>query len=332
MTDDTPGKPDLSDDMLDRYFAGDCTPAEEALVRQSLGERDHRAVVRRALGEDDAHWDSKKAWASLRPQMRRDRTIQWLAPTNVIRIAAAVVLLVGGAVVGRRMLHGTSGTVVVAAIDVHTGVGERREIILPDSSHVTLAPRSELTYPASFETTGTRDVQLSGRAYFSVTKNAARPFIVHTAGAVARVLGTEFDVREVTQSGDVEVVVAEGRVRLAASVADTLAPVLTAGHLGRFNRALGSVRVTTGVRVEDYLSWREGRLRASGQPLGELAAELSRWYDVDVTVAPTLAARRMSVDVRVGADASLDDVLRALTLPLDARFSRAGRNVTMVPR
>jgi ferric-dicitrate binding protein FerR (iron transport regulator) len=230
------------------------------------------------------------------------------------------------------MRASSSDTVVLAAINVRTGVGERREVVLPDSSRVTLAPRSELTYPSSFDMTGTRDVHLSGRAYFSVTKNAARPFLVQTAGAVARVLGTEFDVHEVGQSGDVEVAVAEGRVRLAASVADTLAPVLTAGHLGRFDRALGSVRVTTGIRVEDYLSWRDGRLRASGQPLGELAAELSHWYDVDVTVAPTLATRRMSVDVRVGADAPLDDVLRALTLPLDARFSKAGRNITMVPR
>jgi ferric-dicitrate binding protein FerR (iron transport regulator) len=159
--------------------------------------------------------------------MRRDRSIQWLAPTNLIRIAAAVVLLVGGAVVGRRMMQGSSATaVVVASIDVRTGVGERREIVLPDSSHVTLAPRSELTYPASSQTNGTRDASPSP---ISVTKNAARPS-VHTAGAVAACFGTESRRPRSRAVRRRQAVVAEGRVRLGGAVADTLAPVLTAGH------------------------------------------------------------------------------------------------------
>lgn len=72
--------------------------------------------------------------------------------------------------------------------------GKLGKVVLPDGTEAYLYASSKLTYPSSF-VGGTRDVVLEGEAYFKVTHDASHPFIIHTANATTRVLGTELDVR-----------------------------------------------------------------------------------------------------------------------------------------
>lgn len=94
-----------------------------------------------------------------------------------------------------------------------TGVGEQREVVLPDSSHVWLRPRSELTCAASFG--AVRRVQLRGEAFFSVTKDPAHPFVVQTREVAVKVLGTSFLVQAYPQLPATTVLVHTGRVQVA---------------------------------------------------------------------------------------------------------------------
>jgi transmembrane sensor len=123
-----------------------------------------------------------------------------------LRIAAVLVpLLLAGAVLWPRlqkpqMLH------------YATGVGEHREVVLPDSSHVWLRPRSELTCAAHFG--AVRDVQLRGEAFFDVTKDPKHPFVVHTAKVAVKVLGTSFLVKAYQPLPTTTVLVRTGRVQV----------------------------------------------------------------------------------------------------------------------
>lgn len=335
---------DLPDDVLDRYLAGECTPTEAALVRRAIHGPDPRAAVRAALQQGDpaSVWDSHRAWplvqramGTARPvhrPLRRRLASPWAARRAVLRIAASVTVLLGAGALAREVARrAPEGETRVAMIEVRTGVGERREITLADGSRVTLAPRSALRHPRHFAASR-RDVELAGHAFFRVAKDAERPFSVHAPGAVARVLGTEFDVREDAAAGEVDVVVASGRVQLRAASDDSGGPVLTARQLGRLVRSTGAVRVDSAVVLDAYLGWRDGRLRFERRPLGEVVAELAAWYDAAFVVDSTLARRLVSADLRVGEGTSLDGILRGLTVPLDARFTRAGRTVSVVPQ
>lgn len=88
--------------------------------------------------------------------------------------------------------------------------GEQR-IVLSDGSEVVLEKNSRLTYAANFSS-GKREVYLEGNAFFNITRNPERPFIVYTQTIVTRVLGTSFYVKANTTSETASVVVRTGKV------------------------------------------------------------------------------------------------------------------------
>jgi transmembrane sensor len=83
---------------------------------------------------------------------------------------------------------------------------------LPDESIVELAPDSRIGYPNNFDSSTTRDVYLSGEAFFRVTKNPARPFRVFANEIVTKVLGTTFSVRCFEKDTVIQVAVRTGKV------------------------------------------------------------------------------------------------------------------------
>jgi transmembrane sensor len=84
-------------------------------------------------------------------------------------------------------------------------------LYLPDRSVVALAPESRISYPANFGQPN-RNVYLSGEATFSVTRNTAKPFLVHANEVVTKVLGTRFIVRAFARENRVQVQVQSGQV------------------------------------------------------------------------------------------------------------------------
>ncbi len=89
---------------------------------------------------------------------------------------------------------------------------------LPDESIVELAPDSRIGYSNDFDSSNTRDVYLSGEAYFKVTRNPARPFRVFANEIVTKVLGTNFSVRSFEKDTIIQVTVRTGKVSVYSQV------------------------------------------------------------------------------------------------------------------
>lgn len=89
-------------------------------------------------------------------------------------------------------------------------------IVLPDLSEVKLEPGSTLRYDKDFKKES-RDVFLTGEAFFKVTKDTERPFFVHSNGLTTKVLGTSFVVKAEEGSDRVQVVVQTGKVTVFTS-------------------------------------------------------------------------------------------------------------------
>jgi len=322
------------DSLLDRYLAGECTPEEETAVRQRFGDTDPRSAIQDTLRADQevTRFDTARAWGEVRSRMTyRTRTVSpWPDRLNIIRAAAVIIIIIGGVIAVPRMIK-PRPFVAEGMQHVSTRIGEQLTVRLSDETSVTLAPLSALHFPAKFSTDA-RTVTLNGQASFSVAHDAARPFSVHTTGITARVLGTEFDVREDTAAHTVDVVVASGRVRLMMPT-DSVGPVLTARQLGHADIASGKITVSDDVRLEDFIGWRTGHLRFEKRALRDVVPEIERWFDVDIQVTDSaLASRTLSADLRVGQGATLEALLGAITLPIDARYQRQGRTVTIVRR
>jgi len=103
---------------------------------------------------------------------------------------------------------------------------------LPDESTVELAPNSRISYSNSFDSSSTRDIYLSGQAFFSVTKNPARPFRVFANEIVAKVLGTRFSIRCFPQDTVIQIRVQTGKVSIYSQAAADSRETWSSNHLG----------------------------------------------------------------------------------------------------
>jgi len=104
--------------------------------------------------------------------------------------------------------------VVSAEMTSVTSNESTRQIVLPDQSRAVLSHHSKITFSKNFAG-DIRAVDLSGEAFFNVTHDKTKPFIVHTNIANVRVVGTAFNVA--AASDKLEVSVAEGKVLVYTS-------------------------------------------------------------------------------------------------------------------
>jgi transmembrane sensor len=187
------------------------------------------------------------------------------------------------------MLFWLPGALRFWTSDYHTGWGERRKIALDDGSLVSLNTHSALSIEFSPEQ---RVIKLlEGEAYFQVSHDSDRPFVVVTSHGVAEVTGTAFNVYE--QSGRMTVTVSEGRVRVYPEGGESRAVELTAGlEVSGDGREIGPV---LRVDVQQKLAWREGLLVFSMQPLAAVVDELNRYLPGKIMVAdPRIRERIVS--------------------------------------
>lgn len=345
--------------LLDRFLAGECSPAEAALVRRWLSTpgADARYVdaVRDALERRDAAAsasDTDAAWARLardtvdaernaerlppplrlttgqtgeRSRLRRALTIPWLR-------AAAIVALVAGA--GALWIARNPGvpteraTRAPAPLREYTTMrGERAEFQLPDGTRVLLAPESRLGVPVEFA--ADRSVELEGQAYFDVIHDERKPFHVRAGDALVSDLGTRFVIRAYPEGSQVEVAVAEGQVALSRGRAADDAAVIGIGQVGRAEKD-GIPTVMDVGSLRPYFGWTGGVLVIEDRPLAEALADLERWYDTELRVDdPRLAARLITT---TAGDTPLANVLAGIVLALDARTEQRGDTVVLVPR
>ncbi|MEN5037442.1 FecR family protein [Pseudomonas sp. TWI929] len=186
---------------------------------------------------------------------------------------------------------------------LQTAFNERRQVELPDGSHLELNGSTRLQVDFS---AGQRHIRLSaGEVMFSVAHDSARPFVIDTAQGSVTVTGTRFDVR--LDPASTRVAVEQGSVRVqgrGASLAQ-----LTAGQ-GSHIDARGQVAAPYAVNAAAVTAWRQGKLVFDNATLAEVVAEASRYRSQPLRVAPGKVAQ-----MRLSSTFSTDDtdaLLRAL--------------------
>lgn len=151
------------------------------------------------------------------------------------------------------------------------------QVVLADGSKVYLNSESEIRYPTFFAG-GERRVYLKGEAFFEVTSDTSRPFIVNVGEMDVRVLGTQFNVNAYVPERAIRTTLVSGKVRVSDRE-DKAAVVLEPGQQAVWKKNGLTMREVDALAVS---AWVDGKFYfEEGMTLEEITEQLQRWYDID---------------------------------------------------
>ncbi len=204
-----------------------------------------------------------------------------------------------------------------------TKLGERQTVTLPDGSEVILNTNSEIE--VEFNVNERLVFLKRGEAFFDVESDPTKPFSVFASGAAVKAVGTAFTVR--LREEKVDVTVSEGRVALYAATKESVdrpfasKPIeasflqITAGQKAVFREKIETLEHVQPSAMKRKLSWREGMLAFSGDPLFEMVDEVSRYTDVQIDIEGE--ELRLLPVAGYFAAGEVESMLEALTLMAD---------------
>jgi len=160
--------------------------------------------------------------------------------------------------------------------------GQISEFIFADGTRVWLNSGTDLRFPEN-PRDSLREVYLEGEAYFEVSRNKEKPFIVHAGNQKVRVLGTSFNVRAYEGTENIETTLIDGSVTLENNQTSEKI-VMAPGDQYLFSR-VGGANLLRKVDTRPYQAWKNGKLIFRNKSLGEIAGDLERWYNVKITFA-----------------------------------------------
>ena len=225
--------------------------------------------------------------------------------------AASVVIIIGFGLLFKRYSGIDSNPLSKKSIQqVYVKPGSKTKIILPDGTVVRLNGSSRLIYNNAFNN-NVREVALEGEAYFDVTKDSNRPFIVHTSNIDIKVLGTLFNVKSYEEDQTIEATLLRGSIEVY-NKDDPLAPkvILKPNEKLVFlkvhdektelqkgidanssrkiipdeNISISNLSHSKPDSLKEETSWLYNKLVIDGDDFTKMAQKMERWYGVKIEI------------------------------------------------
>ena len=196
--------------------------------------------------------------------------------------------------------------------------GGEFNLTLSDGTRVWLNAETELRYPVQFNGKE-RVVYLKGEAYFEVSKNKEKPFLVQVDDMSVKVYGTAFNVNTYNK---IETVLVTGSVSMNQGGKEVL---LKPNQKGVFDQVSGKITVED-VDVLAYVSWKNGDFIFRNESLNSIMDKLSRWYGLEVLYQDAgLQEVRLSGNLKRYKD--VRELFVSFEKISDARFKVQGNKV-----
>ncbi|MBT1509592.1 FecR family protein [Bradyrhizobium sp. SRL28] len=242
------------------------------------------------------------------------RRWQWVATISAAGLAACLLVVAVPSLLLRL------------EADYLTTTAQSRLVTLEDGTTVYLAADSAIKTDFS---ASRRQVQLlAGEAFFDVTRNPARPFIVDASGVKVEVTGTAFDVRLASSVTQVEL--ARGAVGVSSNAAPRTSPaVLAPGQMLVVDRKSGAM-TKSDIAPEDIGAWREGRLFVNDATIGAVVEQIQRYHAAWIAVPDVTLAQQTVTGLYDLRDP--DRALRALVQPYGGKVHEVSRFARIVSR
>lgn len=280
--------------LFQQYLHKTYTPEEYDELMQLISQPANDAFVRSLIDEGwniplpEYEQNAAKAnhiFSTIIEQRARPQSRK-LQP--LIKYTAAAVLIIA---LGIGIYYYTKPTPAPVVKQTQSQTPARhRYLKLPDGSTVLLNTGSELTYPDSFG--NTREVHLTGEAYFDIHHNPDKPFIVYAGNTRTVVLGTAFDIKAFPGEQNVIVTVTRGKVRVEKDK-ETVGILTPNEQLTVFNNDSPIKKAT--VNTIEAIAWKQDDLLFDDAPLLEAVQQLEERFGCTIILSnKTLGNCRVS--------------------------------------
>ena len=239
----------------------------------------------------------------------------------VVRIAAVLII----AVLLGVFINSYRNTSDPAIYYSKAPSGSISEIILPDGSCVFLNSASEIKYVID-ENNKIREVFLSGEAWFDVTKNEKKPFIVHTPFYDVKVTGTKFNVKAYGSDNESATTLEEGRVIIQSNSYARITEdiVLDPGEQMVMKKEAKVCSVQK-VNTNWFTSWKDNKLIFVNMALKDLVVLLERKYGVDIEIkTPDILNLHFDGTLK---NESIFEILEIITHTLPVKYNIKGQSI-----
>ena len=201
--------------------------------------------------------------------------------------------------------------------------GGNFNLTLSDGTRVCLNAASSITYPVNFSGQ-TREVSISGEAYFEVAKNPLKPFIVKARGSETRVLGTHFNIMAYPDEEEVKTTLFEGSVKFSKNNSSVL---LKPGQQANLPNSSDHISVSD-ANVEETLAWKNGYFLFQDEDIHSIMRKVSRWYDVDVSYDNNI--KKLTFGGSLSRYKDINDLLKMLQSTGAVHFKINERRITVM--
>ncbi|MBB5636397.1 ferric-dicitrate binding protein FerR (iron transport regulator) [Pedobacter cryoconitis] len=313
------------------YLTNQCSSAELerffSLIRENQDDDE-------LIGLLSATWDRTEAIpeTGLIPPFLPEKEITQSKPMLTRRIsyslrqfaaAAAILLVLGGAYLYRAQISQIVNP--VQQLETFSKNAERKQFILADGTRVWLSPNSKLTYPDRFND-DKRIVSLDGEAFFEVTHDAARPFIIQSEQISTTVLGTSFNVSAYKDQQEINVTLVTGKV--AVALKSSVPVIITSNQRITIDKSSEKITKTDFPDAEDFLNRRLGLFDYKGIPFRNVITDLESQYHSKISLSPDLDPGKFygQLDMTV----PIEQCLNKLSTVMEVSWKKEGGQYVIV--
>ncbi|NWJ52479.1 MAG: FecR family protein [Bacteroidetes bacterium] len=305
-------------ELLDKYFKKQITNSEQEILEEWIAESEEHILLFNEIDADikagrpfPGHFneDTIQQWNEFKEDFEFPRYFS-MPIKKLYRIAAAIMIplllagLLGGYIISKSVIKDDN---YGALTTIYSPGGQKTKVTLPDNSIVWLNAKTTLKYATVFNQKQ-RIVFIDGEAFFDVTHDQTRPFIVRTSTINIKVYGTTFNVKAYKDDDVAEATLVKGKITILGINAPgkgsqeiIIHPNETFRYLKEgaiLNKAVLSdtktkdkaiskrvepiVQIAQKVDVAPIVAWKDGKLCFKNESFSTLAYKLEQWYDVKI--------------------------------------------------
>jgi|GEM_PF-755953 len=266
--------------------------------------------------------NTAKAWKNVAQKLEFELN-ETHAPVRQLsifyKVAAAIILVIGSYWIIQQLNHKEDWIEIASNEAIN-------EVLFPDGSKAWLSSHSNIRYQKTMNDAKSRIIELTGEAFFEVSHNPDKPFIIKALETETRVLGTSFNVDARKNAPHIKVSVVTGKVQFSSLKANDNKVILEPSTQGVYTYADQTLRKEV-LSNKNFLFWKNKELQFENIRISDIIEELNQSYNVQIRIADaSLADERITTSFE---NQTIDEILNELKILLDIDVKKDGNRYTI---